>query len=1272
LTLNAEEWERDFEQQEKWIREGMAALADAHPDSEEFRSLPVEIQHEILHEIKERNKYHSLTKLTQMPEDSDSFSSYQLKKLMKQSKLSSRIEHVRKEMSTKSAADLTYSMGDDYYGDEVESRKIMSEDAAHYVLIKGLSKRKQEEEADKYELQNRVKIEKVDEDNKFGISNNKSEKSTPLNYEEPELMSTSSDSDSGIETFVAKHKNQQPSKKPVSKQLTSRHRKRQPLKRPSTDSHKNNSPVQLKDDITDSEDEFIEVKIDPHAAMVEDELFPSSIFQTTDQPEVTEQVEFDDLPYKKREYTNATDTLGLGQQETLPSENLTDVNKSSVVSREIIAVSNEIIAKRKSILDDIRSLLEKKRESLPTAADEANGGAQTLVPKTCTDVTADDLDYSTSGGFFHEESSEDDTSDGLIENIEADDGGLDRDTISASVVSRSPLSSSTEASSAMCDDIGMPGPKSQSSEGEDDLQLAIELSLQTAQHESVSIANDHGIDLQQQNVLVTEGKEKNKLPDVDECSDHSTESSLSLIHPKQDSVDKNSDSSSFTGHITRVCPDKSLPESISPTKSVSRPQPEDLDADDPGETFHAFSEEALFNLNSYLNSERQALMSEQGKQNRMATSVTEQINQEAQELLRLFGIPYVVSPMEAEAQCAFLDITSQTEGTITDDSDIWLFGGRRMYKNFFNQSLSRDQLINLALLCGSDYTEGIQGVGPVRALEIMAEFPGDGLDGLKMFRKWWEKAKKKASSESKLRNRLKELKLNSGFPSEAVVWAYLNPKVDESKERFTWRLPEVDLLREFAKIKFGWPKEKTDQALLPMMKQLTQKNIREEFPHTFNLKISYRLRKLKVREEQASRKKAKVGQNAEESEQHMSGPAKKKSKSQKVIKIQKKVKNTSGKNTLDVSVSASETCSIEGMATDETADNFMDPKTGPALGEMLVSLDQAKAHKVCGRKVANKGKAIKSGAINLSESSSCSEIESDDQRNSLVSEADEMNDVRNLKPHIFTKIVEGSLNKQPERFQSTQNNIEGLQSDQQLLKSCNETDPQTTRKMSYSEDLSQGILKAASSMPAALAASMKKVNGLEGGQILNAVERRMEADEKKTKVNVHSSSSTDALTFEDLLEKMDTAATETQRFNKKRSLYISEYSHAAQEKTKRIENKIEMVKTSKKVESPPIGEINDDFSSTKKSGKKNKFRQQLKHLNDTRSIRGHGILPYSGKNEFIKGNAFVGKGKGRGKNTQEVSPSTDEKDNEGYGQGLNEHETLTEADLGSDFSECDF
>ena len=51
----------------------------------------------------------------------------------------------------------------------------------------------------------------------------------------------------------------------------------------------------------------------------------------------------------------------------------------------------------------------------------------------------------------------------------------------------------------------------------------------------------------------------------------------------------------------------------------------------------------------------------------------------------MFGVPFLVSPTEAEAQCAYLDLTNQCDGSVTDDSDIWLFGGKRVYKNFFNQ-----------------------------------------------------------------------------------------------------------------------------------------------------------------------------------------------------------------------------------------------------------------------------------------------------------------------------------------------------------------------------------------------------------------------------------------------------------------------------------------------------------------------------------------------------------------------------------------------------------
>ena len=90
----------------------------------------------------------------------------------------------------------------------------------------------------------------------------------------------------------------------------------------------------------------------------------------------------------------------------------------------------------------------------------------------------------------------------------------------------------------------------------------------------------------------------------------------------------------------------------------------------------------------------------------------------------MFGIPYIVAPGEAEAQCAELERLGLVDGIISNDCDCFLFGGKTIYKNMFTEGkyveryetdniekqfgLDRLKMICLALFLGSDYTNGVK------------------------------------------------------------------------------------------------------------------------------------------------------------------------------------------------------------------------------------------------------------------------------------------------------------------------------------------------------------------------------------------------------------------------------------------------------------------------------------------------------------------------------------------------------------------------------------
>ncbi|OAA54471.1 DNA excision repair protein Rad2 [Cordyceps fumosorosea ARSEF 2679] len=255
------------------------------------------------------------------------------------------------------------------------------------------------------------------------------------------------------------------------------------------------------------------------------------------------------------------------------------------------------------------------------------------------------------------------------------------------------------------------------------------------------------------------------------------------------------------------------------------------------------------NRRDYENELRQ-LRTQQKKDRRDADEVTQVMISECQSLLRLFGIPYITAPMEAEAQCAELVRLGMVDGIVTDDSDTFLFGGTRVYKNMFNSnkfvecylgselekdlSLSRQQLISLAHLLGSDYTEGLPGVGPVTAVEIISEFPGE--DGLCDFRSWWETVQSQprptgvedagsAFRKKFRRSQAAKLFLPPGFPNRAVDEAYLRPEVDSSTEPFRWGVPDVEGLRRFLTATIGWSKERTDEVLVPVIRDMNKREI---------------------------------------------------------------------------------------------------------------------------------------------------------------------------------------------------------------------------------------------------------------------------------------------------------------------------------------------------------------------------------------------------------------------------------------------------------------
>ena len=272
-----------------------------------------------------------------------------------------------------------------------------------------------------------------------------------------------------------------------------------------------------------------------------------------------------------------------------------------------------------------------------------------------------------------------------------------------------------------------------------------------------------------------------------------------------------------------------------------------------------------------LDREAAQLRRELARSARDADSVTDEMREDVMGLLDDLGVPYIGAPMEAEAQCAALELAGLVEGTITDDSDAFCFGAKKDYKNIFDDKkfveayfaedcrrelkLGRCEFVSLALLLGGDYAHGVKGVGIVNAMEVLQAFHfphahsenqvDASISSLKNFGRWLDDVGNTQLPDAHVKRFAKRHRAARSrweappaFPNREAAKAYVEPRVADEEELarqlgkdieawdpqstqrlFNWREPDEKRLRKRYALELNWAPSTASAVLDPVFKK---------------------------------------------------------------------------------------------------------------------------------------------------------------------------------------------------------------------------------------------------------------------------------------------------------------------------------------------------------------------------------------------------------------------------------------------------------------------
>ncbi|KAI8939082.1 Elongation of fatty acids protein 2 [Plenodomus lindquistii] len=189
------------------------------------------------------------------------------------------------------------------------------------------------------------------------------------------------------------------------------------------------------------------------------------------------------------------------------------------------------------------------------------------------------------------------------------------------------------------------------------------------------------------------------------------------------------------------------------------------------------------------------------KFSRRTVRVTREHNEECRRLLKLMGIPFIVAPTEAEAQCATLARGGKVYAAASEDMDTLTFNSPILLRHltFSEQrkepileihldkvleglAMDRTQFIDLCILLGCDYLDPIKGIGPSTALKLIREHKD--LEGV----------------VEHIQSQKGKLAIPEDWPFADARLLFLEPDVrpaDDPECDFKWEAPDVEGLVKF-------------------------------------------------------------------------------------------------------------------------------------------------------------------------------------------------------------------------------------------------------------------------------------------------------------------------------------------------------------------------------------------------------------------------------------------------------------------------------------------